>query len=195
MHIQSFLNYLEYEKRYSKHTVTAYSSDLAQFSIYIFDIFQITSINDVSHQHIRSWIVSLMENKMLSRSVNRKITTIKSYYKFLLKQNIVLASPMAKIQTPKMSKRLPVFVEEEKMNTLLEDIEFEEGFAGLRDKLIIEVFYLTGMRLSELINITEGDIDLHSCCIKVLGKRNKERVIPFTIGLRMLVEEYLKAKK
>jgi integrase/recombinase XerC len=135
-----------------------------------------------------------MEQKITPRSVNRKITTLKTFYKYLLRQKIVLENPMLKILSPKTSKRLPVFVEKEKMNTLLDNIEFGDNFEGLRNKLIIELFYATGMRLSELINLKEIDVDLYSCQLKVLGKRNKERIIPFNNQTKIQIELYILAK-
>jgi integrase/recombinase XerC len=195
MFTATFLNYLEYEKRYSKHTITAYANDLSQFAIFLSDTYKISNISDASHLHIRSWMVNMMEQNISPRSVNRKITCLKSYYKFLLKQEQISVSPMIRVQTPKNAKRLPVFVEESKMDNLFDNVQFGEGFSCKRDKLILEVFYLTGMRLSELINISENDVDLHSCCVKVKGKRNKERIIPFTNVMKKLIEEYLLLKK
>jgi integrase/recombinase XerC len=144
---------------------------------------------------IRSWIVSLMEQKISSRSVNRKITTLKTFYKFLLRQKVVADNPMLKIQSPKTSKRLPVFVEKEKMDILLDNIEFGNDEEGVRNKLIIEMFYSTGMRLSELINLKHKNVDLSSGQLKVLGKRNKERIIPFNNELKSKIEEYLNTQK
>lgn len=189
-----FLQYLQFEKRLSNHTLVAYSGDLSQFYEYLQTTYEIKDLLEINHTVIRSWIVSMMEQKITPRSVNRKITTLKTFYKFLLRQNLVSENPMLKIQSPKTSKRLPVFVEKEKMNDLLDNLSFEENLEGIRNKLIIEMFYATGMRLSELINLKEKNIDLSSCQLKVLGKRNKERIIPFGNELKHKIEAYIKSK-
>jgi integrase/recombinase XerC len=132
----------------------------------------------------------MMEQKISARSINRKITTLKTFYKYLLRQGLVTENPMLKIQPPKTSKKLPVFVEKEKMDLLLDNVTFEEGEEGQRNRLIIELFYATGMRLSELINLREKDVDLYSGQLKVLGKRNKERIIPFSNELKRTIESY-----
>ena len=180
MHKNNFLQYLEFEKRYSKHTLISYGTDLSQFSSYLKLEFEIENIKEVSHQIIRSWISSLLEVGISSRTVNRKITTLKSFYKYLMQEDVISENPTRKIVSPKNSKKLPVFVEKSKMDILLNEIEFPEGFEGERDKLIIDVFYMTGVRLSELINIKISDIDFSNSQMKVLGKRKKERIIPLT---------------
>lgn len=193
-HTDGFLKYIQFEKRFSNHTLVAYTSDLKQFSSFLSLTYETKNVSEINHIIIRSWIVCLMEQKITPRSVNRKITTLKTFYKYLLRQKIVLENPMLKISSPKTSKRLPVFVEKEKMNTLLDNIEFGDNFEGLRNKLIIELFYATGMRLSELINLKEIDVDLYSCQLKVLGKRNKERIIPFNNQTKIQIELYILAK-
>ncbi|MBK7183769.1 MAG: tyrosine-type recombinase/integrase [Bacteroidetes bacterium] len=190
----SFVEYLQFEKRFSPHTLVAYQTDLSQFIDYLEHTYEIKVIEEVNHSLIRSWIVDLMNHKISPRSVNRKITTLKTFYKFLLRQKIVVENPMLKIQSPKTSKRLPVFVEKEKMDTLLDNIEFGDDATGLRNKLIIELFYATGMRLSELINLKESDVDLYANQVKVLGKRNKERIIPFAAELKNLIKKYMDSK-
>lgn len=191
----AFIKYLRYEKRMSAHTVSAYESDLDQFYFYLKNVYSVSEITHVNHSIIRSWIVSLMENKISARSVNRKISTLKSYYKFLLREKILELNPMHKIQAPKSPKRLPVFIEESKMNALVEDVKFEDDFEGRRNLLIIEMLYSTGIRRSELVNLKESDINFQNLTIKVLGKRNKERLIPITGGLRTLIKEYMEAKR
>jgi len=190
----SFLKYLQFEKRLSSHTVLAYSGDLTQFFDYIQTTYQITNLSDLNHTVIRSWVVELMENKISPRSVNRKITTLKTFYKYLLRQGIVTENPMLKIISPKTSKRLPVFVEKDNMDALMDKIEFGEDVEGIRNKLIIELFYATGIRLSELINLKQANVDLEACQIKVLGKRNKERIIPFSNEIRNSIQKYMDAK-
>ncbi len=178
--VTDFVNYLNYEKHFSKHTVTAYQNDLFQFQKFISENFDTDEIKIINHQMIRSWLVQLMNDKISARSVARKLTTLKTFYRFLLKENIVESNPMAKVQSPKIQKRLPVFVEETPMNILLDNIEFENNFEGVRDKLIINILYSTGIRLSELIGLKKLDVDSYNQQIKVLGKRNKERIIPIT---------------
>ena len=190
-----FIDYIQYEKRYSPHTVSAYRNDLDQFYSFLTVQYNLTDIHEVTHPMIRSWLVMLMQQKISPRSVNRKLTTLKSFYKFLLKEGIVSINPMRKIISPKTSKKLPSFVEKEKMEMLFEKINFGEGFPALRDRLVLEILYATGMRLSELINLKETDIDFYQSTIKVLGKRNKERLIPFSNKFADLLKTYLHGKK
>lgn len=189
---EDFVKYIRFEKRFSSHTVTAYENDLRQFADYLETAYKITDINDVNHTIIRSWIVEMMDQKISPRSVNRKITTLKTFYRFLLRQKTVSENPMLKIQSPKLSKRLPVFVEKDKMDELLDNALFDEGEEGQRNKLIIELLYSTGMRLSELINLKLSDVDLYNDQLKVLGKRNKQRIIPFGAELKRQIQEYMK---
>ena len=180
MQKEKFLDYLKFEKRYSDHTIVSYNTDLSQFQTFLLNEFNVNILNEIHHQLIRSWISSLLESGISARSVNRKITTLKSYFKYLVQQDVLEENPMRKIVSPKNTKKLPVFVEKSKMDQLLNEIKFPEGFKGDRDKLIIDVFYMTGVRLSELINIKVSDIDFVNNQLKVLGKRNKERLIPIT---------------
>lgn len=186
-----FIQHIQFEKRYSPHTVISYKNDLDQFFIYLESVYQVTDIHDVNYLQIRSWLVEMMEQKITSRSINRKITTLKSFYKFLIREGAIEENPMNKIIAPKMSKRLPVFVEKEKMDLLFDKVDFGEGFEAARNKLIVELFYMTGMRLSELVNLKLHDIDLPQQTIKVLGKRNKERIIPFSRSLEKQIASYL----
>jgi integrase/recombinase XerC len=190
----AFIEYIQFEKRFSNHTLVAYTNDLGQFIQYLITTYEIDKITDINHAVIRSWVVSLMEQKIEPRSVNRKITTLKTFYKFLLRQGVVTENPMLKIQSPKTSKRLPVFVEKEGMDTLLDSIDFGDDFEGQRNKLIIDIFYYTGMRLTELVNLKQADVDLYQSQLKVLGKRNKERIIPFNPILKEQIKAYLQAK-
>lgn len=192
---ERFLAYIQFEKRYSPHTVTAYRTDLTQFFDYLQSQYDLNDIREVNHLIIRSWFVSLMEHDIEARSVNRKLSTLKSFYKFLIREGEMTENPMRKITSPKTSKRLPVFVDKEKMEMLFESVDFGEGYPGVRDKMILELFYATGMRLSELVNLKETDIDFHHNTIKVLGKRNKERLIPFSKKMETLLQSYLDYKK
>jgi len=191
---ESFFQYLQYEKRFSAHTLTAYKSDLQSFSEYIRSQFELDDLTQVPHTFIRSWIVQLMDAGMKSKSINRKISTLKSYYKYLQREGEIVQSPMLKVISPKVPKRLPQFVEEKGMNILLEDLDFENTFEGIRNRLIIEMFYATGIRVSELINLKSSDVNYSGLQIKVLGKRNKERIIPISEYLLPLMNLYLDEK-
>lgn len=195
MDINSFIQYIRFEKRFSPHTVLAYENDLKQFFDYIKNLYETENPDEITHPMVRSWIVDLMEKEISTRSVNRKLTTLKTFYKFLLRHQAVKNNPMLKVISPKTSKRLPVFVEESKMNVLFNDVDFGVGFEAKRDRLILEIFYATGMRLSELIGLTDNSIDTHHNHLKVLGKRNKERIIPFTNKLTALINEYMEERK
>jgi len=195
MHIDKFIEYLQFEKRFSQNTLTAYKKDLSQFTEFTLSEYQIKGIEEVSHHMIRSWIVHLVGELVSSVTIKRKLSALKSYFKYLLKDGMIKENPMMKINAPKSNKRLPEFVGKDNMESLFENIDFDDGFIGQRDKLIIEMFYLTGMRLSELINLKDSDIDIHNQQIKVLGKRNKERIIPFSFVLQNSIENYLKIRE
>ena len=187
---QYYLDYLLLEKRYSYHTVKAYRTDLRIFESYLKETYN-TTIDKANHAMIRSWLVEELNKGNSARTVNRKITTLKSFYKFLLKDQKIKLNPTLKISSSKTSKKLPQFVGLADMNELLDKLKFEKNFSGSRDKLIIEVFYSTGVRLSELINIKLIDVDCIKSQIKVLGKRNKERLIPLTKELQKSIEGYM----
>ncbi len=191
MIIQSFLQYLRFEKRFSVNTVLAYENDLKQFFKFQSELYAVVDPAQIESTMVRSWMVNLMEAKISTRSINRKITSLKSFYKFLMKKGEVKSSPLLKIQSPKISKRLPVYVDESKMKMLFSEVNFGESFEPVRDKLILELLYATGMRRAELVGLTDDRIDLFQCQLKVLGKRNKERIIPFTNNLKEIMEKYL----
>lgn len=195
MYIEDFIKYIDTEKRYSKNTSKSYKKDLEVFFDFISSTYNISDIKQLNHRNIRSWIVNLNENNISNRSINRKITTLKTYYRFLLREKIVNQNPMSKITSPKVEKKLPEFLDQKQMKILIEDVSFENDFEGIRNKLVIEMFYNTGMRLSELINIKTKNIDLKANQLKVLGKRNKERIIPFNIELKRSINNYLEATK
>ncbi|MBK7431241.1 MAG: tyrosine-type recombinase/integrase [Bacteroidetes bacterium] len=195
MVVQSFLQYIRFEKRFSANTVLAYENDLKQFFEFQKKLYEVEAPGDVNQSMVRSWMVSMMENGVGARSVNRKITSLKTFYKFLLRRGDVKTNPLLKVISPKVSKRLPVFVDEAKMKLLFTEVNFGDGFDAIRDRLILELLYATGMRRAELIGLTDERIDLYQCQVKVLGKRNKERIIPFTSKLKDLIEEYLIARK
>ena len=187
---ESYLNYLRYEKRYSVHTVRSYETDLEQFMQFL-ESSGITEITDSDFRVVRAWIVSLMEKEISSRSVNRKITTLRSFFKYLMREQAIDKNPMDKIVPPKTTKKLPHFVEQDKMEILLDDFDFGDDFSGVRNRLIIDVLYITGMRLSELINLTDSSISMNDLSIKVLGKRNKERIIPFNPAYADVFRKYM----
>jgi integrase/recombinase XerC len=195
MPAQRFLSYLKYEKRYSAHTLKAYETDLAQFFEYIRTEYGEVPLAEITHFFIRSWIVSLIDKGVSPRSVNRKITSLKSFFRFQIKESRLAQNPMAKIQSPKVGKRLPVFIDENRMGNLFEEIEFSDDFMGKRDRTMLEMFYGTGMRLSELIGLKVNDFNLSQQTVKVLGKRNKERIIPVGITLCESLKSYLADRK
>ena len=187
-----FITYLSSEKRFSEHTIKSYTTDLKQFTSFLSAEFQIIDeINDISFQIIRTWITSLLEKGISPRSVNRKISTLKTYFKFLIRDGKLIENPMMKVVAPKSKKSLPVFIEEDQIASLLNKVHFEKGFIGQRNKLIIELFYVTGVRLSELINIKISDINFINQSIKVLGKRNKERIIPLTYSMINVLSSFI----
>jgi len=191
MYKDLFLKYLQFEKRVSQNTLRSYSNDLNQFMDFANSTFEVNSINLIDEKIIREWVVYLMEKDFSSVTVNRKISTLKTYYKFLLRENKILSNPMDKVISPKVSKKLPSFVEEKQINKLLDDFSFGKDYSGVRNKTIIEMFYNTGMRLSELIGVMNSDVDLSNNTIKVLGKRNKERILPLNQDFVKDLKEYL----
>lgn len=191
-----FLNYLTVERRFSKHTIISYKTDLSQFSKFINDTYELEDIKEISHLYIRSWVVSLMENGIDPKSVNRKITALRSFYKFLIKTEVIDKNPMLKIQAPKVSKKLPEFLDEKKMDVLFDNMSNGgDLYEEVRDFLILDFFYRTGVRLSELIELKINNVNLHNLTITVTGKRNKVRQIPITIGFKQDLEKYLKLRK
>ena len=192
MYKDLFLKYLQFEKRFSANTVKSYDNDLKQFADFVVANFKGEELHLVNEKVVRAWVVSLMEKDFSSLSINRKISTLKTFYKFLLREGHIKSNPMDKVVSPKVSKKLPSFVEEKQVNDLLDDYSFGDDFAGIRNKTIIEMFYNTGMRLSELIGLKDNSLDLHNNTIKVLGKRNKERIIPLNSSF---VETLIKYKE
>ena len=176
--IAKFIEHLKFEKRYSPHSLIAYEGDLKQWALFLHSEYEVSTLNEVNATFIRSWLVSLMEAGLEARSVNRKITTLKSFYKYAVRSNWVEINPMGKITSPKVSKRLPVYIEAEKLDLMLDNQLFEDDFDGRRDHLILELFYGTGMRLSELIGLSIQQVDIRNLQLKVTGKRNKQRIIP-----------------
>lgn len=191
MPFTSFIDYLELERKYSSHTVTAYKRDLESFFLFASKEFDYTEITSVNYSIIRSWIVKLVDSGISNKSINRKISSLRTYYKFLLKIEEIEVSPLAKHKVLKTSKKLQVPFSEKEIEKVIQLLEAEEGFEGLRNKLIIELFYSTGMRRGELVNLQLNDVSLSNKTIKVLGKRNKERVIPLLSSVVKSIEKYL----
>ncbi len=187
--IDDYLRYLQAEKRYAEHTIRAYKNDLSQF--HAFSQNADTEGMDLHFKTIRSWVVHLMDSGFTSKTVHRKLTSLNSYCKFLLKEGEIHSNPMDKVLKPRLSKRVPSFVEEGKMDQLLDDYDFGESFTGKRNRLVLDLLYQTGMRRSELIGLKVGSINREGKSIKVTGKRGKERIIPINDRLMASVENYI----
>lgn len=194
MLIESFLDYLQYERNYSEKTVLAYGEDIKQLQEFAQEEYGKFNPLEVEAELIREWIVSLMDKGYTSTSVNRKLSSLRTFYKYLLRQGETTIDPLRKVKGPKNKKPLPVFLKENEMNRLLDETDFGEGFKGCRDRLIIEMFYATGMRLSELIGLDDKNVDFSSLLIKVTGKRNKQRLIPFGEELKNAMIEYVNVR-
>lgn len=192
--VADFLNYLEKIKKLSRHTIISYSNDLKQFSDYLQDEVGIKDITQANHQTVRGFIAKLIDEKNAAKTVNRKLSCIKAFYKYLLQQQIISINTISKVQGPKTPKKLPVFVEEFNMNQLLDVLKFDDSYKGLQNKLILNLLYQTGIRRSELTGLKNADVDVFNSEIKVLGKRNKERIIPISIELKRNLETYLSVK-
>ena len=187
----SFLDYLQYERNYSEETIKSYREDLRQFEEFARGEIGDSAPSEVKAELVREWIVSLMDRGYTSTSINRKLSSLRSFYKFLLRKGEVAVNPLQKITGPKNKKPLPAFLRESDMDRLLDEVDFGEGFKGCRDHMIIEMFYATGVRLSELIGLDNEDVDFSSSLIKVTGKRNKQRLIPFGEELKIAMTEYV----
>ncbi len=190
-----FIDYLKFEKRYSSHTVRAYQDDLTQFSSYLHDIYQTCQWNEVSASMTRSWLASLKEAQISSRTIHRKLSSLKSFFKFLVRSGQLEKSPLVQVQPPKASRRLPAFIPENDVVQLLQSLRFTEDVKGFNQKTLFILFYTTGMRLSELINLKQHQFDLGRGMVKVLGKGNKERLIPFAAAVGEHVQTYIEWKK
>jgi integrase/recombinase XerC len=193
--LQAFLDYLKFEKRYARHTISSYSSDLAFFYEFIGAQYELDKAADIQASMIRGWLASMKEQGHSAKSINRRISAVKSLYRFLQRKGIVTNTPTAMLVSPKVSKRLPVYVEVKDLETLFRHVEFPDNRTGRIERLIFALFYATGMRLSELTGLKETQVDLSKQQLKILGKGNKERIIPITTELRKLLEEYMLEKK
>ncbi len=198
MFLERYINFLTFEKRYSQHTITAYTTDLNQFFNFLETLN--FSVKEVKHFQLRAWMVSLIDQKITPKSINRKISVIKGYFKFLNSEGILNTNPAVLLNTPKIPKKLPIYIQEQKIQTLLNQEEITDSkinntFKTLRDKLIVDLLFSTGIRLAELLSLREADVDAYQSCIKVLGKRSKERIIPITKVLLNAINTYLLQKR
>ena len=197
--LTGFLAHLQYEKRFSVHTLTAYQIDLKQFVDYLQKQYEVSDVTQSTHFYIRSWIISLMDSGLNNKSVNRKITVLRTFFRFLQREQKITLNPMLKIQAPKTKKSLPVFVDAKNMDKVLDkppvENETRSAYELSRNKNIIALFYMTGMRLSELVNLKLSDIDFYNLSVTVLGKRNKVRQIPITLKHKRELEGYLIERK
>ena len=191
--IEDFLIYLQAEKRYATHTINAYKNDINQFHAFCQDAGH--EGMDLNFKTIRSWVVHLMDSRYSSRSVHRKLTSLSTFCNFLIKEGSLESNPVDKVLKPKMKKRVPAFVEEGKMDFLLEEFDFGEGFTGMRNRLVLDLLYQTGMRRSELIGLKVGSINREGKSVKVMGKRAKERIIPLGDELLAAIDSYLNLRK
>lgn len=194
MAIESFIQYLSKEKRYSQHTVSGYKTDLDQFAVFLSTEFE-TDIIHAEFRQVRYWLSGLIEKKITSRTVRRKISSLKSFFRYLETKGKIQVNPMEKITLPKTSMRLPAFLGEESIQSLFEEKDFDNSFAGLRDRTILEMFYSTGMRLSELVNLRHDDTDSGSGVLRLTGKGNKQRIVPMTTLLLNVFQEYVNEKR
>lgn len=188
---ESFLSFLRFERNYSEKTVRSYGIDLEKFEEYLKGVDEELDFTGVDADLVRGWVLRLMEQGYATTSVNRKLSSLRSFYQYLLRKRVIEKDPMATVKGPKNKKPLPVFVRDEEMSRLLDEQEWKIGLEGLRNRLIVEMFYVTGMRLSELINLKDGDVDFSAQVMKVTGKRNKQRLIPFGEELKEDMNAYL----
>ena len=193
--VQEFLNYLTFQKRYSPHTIISYQNDLTGFFGFIFLEYQSIEVKQISASMVRTWLASLKENKAASKTINRKISALKSFFKYLLKMGVIETSPVSSVTALKVNRRLPSFIEQKDMDVLFNEVSFPSTWEGKMNFMILEIFYQTGIRISELINLREHNIDKSSGTLKVLGKGNKERIIPINNQLIKLLEDYLLEKR
>jgi integrase/recombinase XerC len=192
--IQPFLDYLKFEKRYSRHTVISYQADLVSFFDYLVTDYGALPLSSISHIYIRSWLASLKDQGLTGKSINRKISSLKSFFKYQLKTGVLQQSPMTKVNAPKNEKRLPNFVADKEIKLLFDHVEFPDDWQGRTDRLMLMIFYHTGMRLSEVINLKDSQVNFSSSSLKVLGKGNKERIVPVSPELLADIKAYLKQK-
>lgn len=193
--VEGFLSYLKLQKRLSPLTVKSYSLDLSQFFLFLSEQYEETSPQKISQHQVRHFVSDLMDKGLSAATVNQKLSALKSYFNYLLKNGHVTTTPLLNVKGPKLPKRLPVFLDESQTKRLFDAVEAGDDFEALRDLLIVDILYQTGMRRAELLALREEDVDVFGLQLKVLGKRNKERIIPFDLGLKRNLENYLRVKK
>jgi len=193
--LDQFLQYLAHEKRLSPHTLTAYGKDLEQFAEFLEKTYNLKDLDKADFRMIRGWAVSLVEAELHHRSVNRKLATLRSFYGYLLRCKVIAANPTLRVSALKTDKPLPMFVEEKNLQLMFEEVTFADDFEGIRDKLVMELLYGTGMRLAELLTLRDNDLNFYDQTLKVLGKRSKERIIPIYKGLADLIKNYQSIKR
>lgn len=194
-YIQAFLDHLKYQKRYSQHTIISYQTDLIAFFDYMQLQYQEHAIENIKPAFVRSWLAETKATGNSSRTINRKISSLKSFFKEQLKRGTIKVSPMATIISPKVNKRLPQFVDKKDINTLFDHVEFPDTWDGITQMILINILYNTGMRQAELINLKENQVDISNCALKVLGKGSKERIIPVSKALMMQIQQYMVKKR
>ena len=193
--LTDFLQYLRFEKRYSPHTLLAYQKDLEQFDTYLSTAFEVNDIKLITHFHIRGWLAGMKEDKQTARTINRKLSSLNAYYKYLRRLGYVEKNPVRMLHAQRLPERLPVYLKEKETENLLEEVPFEEGFKGLTDRLICELLYSTGMRRNELQQLKEKDIEWSLNQVRILGKGNKERLVPMSPVMLDMIRDYLQEKR
>ncbi|NLE35689.1 MAG: site-specific integrase, partial [Bacteroidales bacterium] len=191
---ESFLQHIRTGKRYSRHTVTSYKNDLNQFFSWLEESHPRATADRVTHGDVRGWMVSLLENGAATGTVHRKISALRALFRYMLRNELIKSDPVAGLKLPKKKRQLPVFVAEEALTRLLDEFRFGDNFSGLRDRTVVEFLYLTGMRRSELINLRDTDVDLSAGQVRVTGKRDKQRIIPFSAGFVRSLQSYVSAR-
>ena len=195
MRKNEFLSYLKYQKKFSKHTVDSYACDLSQFYTFLEKEHEFISEKDISYKHIRLWLASMIDENKTAKTINRKISTLNTYFKYLEKNKVLIHNPIDKIIRPKVKKLLPEFIGEAEIYKLLSEYIYEDSYFGIQSQLIIELMYSTGIRRNELINLRMSDFDLSKNTLKVLGKRNKERIIPYLNSLNILINKFIEKRE
>jgi len=193
--LNDFIHFLKFEKRYSAHTVLAYQKDLEQFKEYALINFELNNVYSISHFHIRSWLAGIKESKQTARTINRKMSSLNSFFKFLIKTGKVDKNPVRQLHSQRLPEHLPVYLKEKETDFLLDELEFESGFNGLTDRLICELLYATGIRRNELLQLKEADIEWSLKQVRILGKGNKERLLPVSDVLLDFMRDYISEKQ
>lgn len=192
--LTDYIHYLKFEKRYAAHTITAYRKDLEQFCDYLTNEYGLSAIKDISHFHIRGWLAGIKGDKQTARTINRKMSSLSSYYRYLMKHGLAEKNPVRQLHAQRLLERLPIYLKETETKILLEEVNFETGFRGFTDRLICELLYATGMRRNELLQLKETDIEWRLNQIRILGKGNKERLVPVSPAMLDTLRDYLADK-